>query len=402
MKLPEMKLPERMNEVNDGRPTRTIVRIPGFPEDVLPCAFAIVVAVALVMAAATAASAADVPAFMKEVSAGAGPAPTAAQTAFGEVYALNENMFSVYESALAKYKRHIRERVPLILGLFSGKGGQFILYRPGHEPIEASPPPAIYQLAKSIGHSVMATYPLVAPTMNDPAADRSWVGPMKAHRGRVQSALESLDALAIAPAERDLFRAVLTRQRAFLDQCLKNGTYTYPEVESFARGLKPQLVELIALASRTQVAHWFQVLESWKQMLGADWERTYAVSNALWVARQNNILFSVLAQFMGEKAINDRLLLVETTDFTTTPTAMIDVFARIISDRALGQVFFGDYRLMDVELLGGGGRKAIEAEMAKRNMKALLPPVAPFNSTQWPWRTDVKSGTGPATLEEVR
>ena len=358
--------------------------------------------VGLALAEATVAGAADVPAFMKEVVVETGPPPTPAHTAFDEVYSLNDNMFTIYESALTKYKRHIRERVPLILALFSGKGGQFILYRPGQEPIEAPSPPAVYQVAKSVGHTAMATYQLVAPTMSDAATDRSWVGPMKAYRGRIQVALDSLGALDIAPAERDLFRSVLTRIAAFQDTCLKNGTYTYPEVESWDRGLKPQLAELIALASGVQVGHWFKVLDGWKQMLGSDWERTYAVSNALYVARQNNILFSVLVQFMGEKAINDRLLLIETTDFTTTPATMLDVFARIISDRALGQVFFGDYRLMDAELLGGGGRKAIEAEMAKRNMKAILPTLAPYNSTQWPWRTDAKSGTGPATMEDVR
>jgi len=375
--------------------------IPRFSKNVFRHAFGVAM-VGLALAETTAVGAADVPAFMKEVVVEEGKAPTPAQTAFGEVYALNDNMFTIYESSLDKYKRHIRERVPLILALFSGKGGQFILYRPGQEPIEAPSPPAVYQLAKSVGHSAMATYQLVAPTMSNPTADRSWVGPMKAYRGRIQVALDSLGALDIAPSERDLFRSVLAGIAAFQDNCLKNGTYTYPEVESYARGLKPQLAQLIALASGVQVGHWFKVLEGWKQMLGPDWDRTYAVSNALYVARQNNILFSVLVQFMGEKAINDRLLLVETTDFTTTPATMIDVFARIISDRALGQLFFGDYRLMDAELLGGGGRKAIEAEMAKRNMKAILPPMAPYNSTQWPWRTDAKSGTGPATMEEVR
>ena len=33
-------------------------------------------------------------------------------------------------------------------------------------------------------------------------------------------------------------------------------------------------------------------------------------------------------------------------------------------------VFFRDYFLMDVELLGGGGRAAIEHEMAKRGKEA--------------------------------
>ena len=126
------------------------------------------------------------------------------------------------------------------------------------------------------------------------------------------------------------------------------------------------------------------------------------LSNSIYVARQNNIIFSVLVQFMGEKAINDRLILLETTDFTATPEAMMDGFIRIISDRALGKVFFNDYRLMDFELLGGGGRRAIEAEAAKRGLKAVLPPMVPYNSTEWPWKIDPASGTGPARMEDVK
>jgi hypothetical protein len=120
------------------------------------------------------------------------------------------------------------------------------------------------------------------------------------------------------------------------------------------------------------------------------------------VTRQNNILFSVLAQFMGEEAIGNRLLLFETTEFTTTPEKMLDILGRIVSDRALGQVFFKDYYLMDAELLGGGGRRVIVEEATRRGMKPLLPPAAPFYSNEWPWKTDSKKGKGPSTLEEVK
>ena len=44
------------------------------------------------------------------------------------------------------------------------------------------------------------------------------------------------------------------------------------------------------------------VIGDWKTMLGADWDKTYAASNTIYVARQNNILFSVLAQFFGPEA----------------------------------------------------------------------------------------------------
>ena len=77
-----------------------------------------------------------------------------------------------------------------------------------------------------------------------------------------------------------------------------------------------------------------RVVGEWKKMLGADWDKTYAASNTIYVARQNNVLFSVLAQFFGPDAINQRLILIETVSFTTTPDDMLDSLTRILSDRS--------------------------------------------------------------------
>jgi hypothetical protein len=57
-----------------------------------------------------------------------------------------------------------------------------------------------------------------------------------------------------------------------------------------------------------------KVVKEWKGMLGQDWEKTYGVTNSLYVTRQNNILY------------------------------------------------FGNYYLMDYALMGGAARKAIEDE----------------------------------------
>jgi len=91
-------------------------------------------------------------------------------------------------------------------------------------------------------------------------------------------------------------------------------------------------------------------------------------------------------------------LLVETAEFETTPEKLLDVLGRIVADRSLGMVFFRDFFAMDVELLGGGGRAAIEHEMTKRGQTAVLPSLAPFRSNDWPWKTDPTKGTGPAQL----
>jgi hypothetical protein len=142
-----------------------------------------------------------------------------------------------------------------------------------------------------------------------------------------------------------------------------------------------------------------KVLADWKKMLGADWEKTYAASNTIYATRQNNVLFSVLAQFFEPEAINDRLILIETISFTTSPDEMMEALTRIIADRSDGALFFGNYYLMDYELMGGDARIAIVAESAKLGTNPSLPPVVPFRSNQWPMR--ITPGPGPASLADL-
>jgi hypothetical protein len=182
---------------------------------------------------------------------------------------------------------------------------------------------------------------------------------------------------------------------------LKNGTFTSSDVEAYTRGVEPDCEKLIAIASSAQVGHWFEVLTEWKNLLGDQWGQTYALSNSIYVARQNNILFSILVQFMGEVAINNRVIMLETTDFQASPEDMRTAFSRIASDRILGKYFFNDDRLMDYELLGWGGRTAIESEMARLGRTAALPPLVPINSTEWPWKTDVTKGSGPKSFDDL-
>jgi hypothetical protein len=155
----------------------------------------------------------------------------------------------------------------------------------------------------------------------------------------------------------------------------------------------------IAWAAETQVKHWMGVVGQWKALLGSRWPETYAASNTIYVARQNNVLFSVLAQYFGAEAINDRLLLIETISFTTTPEDMLDSLTRIIADRTVGALFFRNYHLMDYELMGGDARKTIIAETRRLGMTTLLPPEVPFGSHQWP--NLVTPGPGPTSLDNL-
>jgi hypothetical protein len=339
----------------------------------------------------------SMPSYMAPIS---GPVTaTPADIATKDMLALNTGMFELYGDAGKIFQANILAKHPVILGLFSGAGGRFTLYRPGMAPLDAPQVPVVYQLLKSVGHSTMALAEVVGPYLDNPA-NTSWRGSMLAYRSRMQSALDGLDSTPIQPEWRDNNRTILRNNIAFMDDCTAKGVIAFSSLEAFGKKQAPYLAKDVSWAAQTQVNHWMTVLAGWKTMLGADWDKAYAASNTIYVARQNNVLFSVLAQFFPPDAVNDRLLLIETVSFTTTQADMLDSLTRIIADRSVGSLFFGNYHLMDYELMGGDARAAIIMESGKRGMTPFLPPVVPFGSHQWP--TLVTPGSGPASIADLK
>jgi len=351
---------------------------------------------AFALAFASTLQAADLPPHLKLLVGT--PTRSAADLAAQNILQLNTTMFELYGDAGKIFTKNIRANHPIILGLFSGAGGRFILYRPGMAPLEAPSVPLSYQLMKSVGHSTMAVSEVILPYLDNPA-DQSWRGSMLAYRSRMKSALDSVDAMPIQEDWRENNRKILQNNLAFMDDCLAKGVISLAAAQEFARIQGPFLRLNIKWAAETQVAHWMGVLADWKKLIGADWDKTYGASNTIYVARQNNVIYSVLAQFFGPEAINSRLMLIETISFTTTPQEMLDSVTRIVADRSVGSLFFGNYHLMDYELMGSDARNAIIAQVEKRGMKPVLPPLVPYGSKQWP--ALVTTGQGPASIADL-
>ncbi len=161
----------------------------------------------------------------------------------------------------------------MILGLFSGAGGRFILYRPNMPPLEAPQVPIVYQLLKSVGHSTMAVSEVVLPFVDNPA-DLSWRSSMLAYRSRMQSALDGLDATPIQPEWRDTVRTILQNNIAFMDDCVAKGVIAFAKLEEFGKKQSPDLARIVSWAAQTQVDHWMAVIarleEDARQRLGED------------------------------------------------------------------------------------------------------------------------------------
>jgi hypothetical protein len=371
----------------------------GFMRTILPrkrFAFPALISIML-MGLGAAARAEDLPSYMEPI--GGRTTSSAASIATTDVLALNARMFELYGNAGAVFRQNLMAKHPIILGLFSGAGGRFILYRPGMEPLDAPPVPIAYQLMKSVGHSTMALAEVVMPYL-DNTSDTSWRASLLAYRSQMQSALNGLNAADVLGDWQENSRIILQNNIAFMDDCAKNGVITVAAFEDFAKKQAPFLKKNIAWAAQTQVGHWMDVLADWKKQLGSAWDQTYAASNTIYVARQNNVLFSVLAQFFGPDAINSRLVMIETISFTTTPEDMLEALTRIVADRSVGAAFFGNYYLMDYELMGGDARQAVIDESKKRGMTPFLPPAVAFGSHQWP--ALITPGSGPASLADIK
>jgi hypothetical protein len=326
-----------------------------------------------------------IPEFMA-VIVGSSPPATPRTLAERSVLALDAAMQATYAAALARYRATLRATHPILLALFDQGGGTLMVYPPGAPPVTEPQPPLAYQLVKSVAHSAMASFQLTAPFLRepDPAA---WQGPLAAYRDLITAALPGMGDLDLEAADREAMTAILAHNLDFLDDALASGELRYRALAAFARGQTPLIRRAIEAAARAQVRHWTGLLDRWRHELGADWDRTYAATNTLYMTRTRNTLFELLAQVMGEQAIDERLFLFETLAYTTEPDAMLEMLTRVVADRALGQVFFGDYYRMDVELVADAVEDAIRAEAKAAGEKPLLPGLAPFHTHAWPWTT---------------
>ena len=321
------------------------------------------------------------------------------ETATRNLMKLNQSMFGIYEHAIKIFQKDLFSRHPVIIAQLSGSGAHMVLYRPGFLPEEAPSIPFVYQIMKALAHSTLAVSEIVLPYV-DRSQDKDWMSPMRLYLAETKMARKGLDFVDIPQDWRANSQAILDINIKFMEECLVKGQITKEAIDDFGRDQRPYVKNAISWAAHTQVSHLMKVLDAWQLKLGGNFDRAYAATNTIYVTRQNNIIFSILAQYFGPQAINDRLFMIETLAFTPTQDDIINKMVRILADRVVGNVLFGNDRVMDYELMGSDARKAIVAEMKLRGKDAILPPLVPYGSKQWP--ALISGGNGPATLDDLK
>lgn len=276
---------------------------------------------------------------------------SAKDVASTRLYTLDSEMQSYYAQTqrLVGYMQS-----PVILVEFNGSGGQYILRR-GGKRVSVEPVPEIYKQIKSVSHTIVGIFEIVSPYFKD-SESGAWRQDLESFNKSMKDALASLGSTGMPAEFEGNCRTILEGGIAFMDKAIKAGKFTEMDYHEYATALLPTVMKNVDLAAKLQVDHFEEVVKAWRKEMGEEeWSRLYAVVNAAWAMRRQNVHFQIMAQMMGREAINDRLIMAETLKDVTEDDLLM-LLGRVINDRALSILVFGKTYRMDVELMGEAAR----------------------------------------------
>ncbi len=263
------------------------------------------------------------------------------------LYAIDDKMQQNYTAT----QRLVGEKQsPVILVLFNGVGGKYILRRNGQETsVEAVP--KLYQQMKSVSHTLVGVYEILSPYFDSPE-DGNWRPKLTEFNQMLKGGLATLGQVGMPPDVEQHCRTILQGGIDFTDKVLKTGTFNADDYSAFASSVWPSVAGNIHLAGKLQVDNFEALVTKWRKEMGEEeWSRLYAVVGTAWTMRRENVHFQILAQMMGRKAVNDRLIMAELIP-DVTEDQLVMLLGRIINDRGVGVLVFGKEFRMDVELMG--------------------------------------------------
>ncbi|MGD9651328.1 MAG: hypothetical protein AB7I96_07780 [Candidatus Dadabacteria bacterium] len=281
---------------------------------------------------------------------------TESQEAAQRLYNLDAKMTANYTDT---QRLAGQSQSPVILVMFNGVGGKYILIRNGNvEAVE--PVPALYQQIKSASHTIVGVFEIMSPYFDNSGVE-NWKPKLTEYNKMLKDALATLGDIGMPPDVEERCRTILEGGIKFTDGALKTGSFTSEGYSAYAKSVWPAIAKNIELAGKLQVDHFEALLKKWRKEMGEEeWSRLYAVVNTAWAMRRENVHFQILAQMMGRDVINDRLIIAETLE-DPTQDDLIMLLGRIINDRDLAVHVFGkklEYR-MDVELMGNAAKDEI-------------------------------------------
>jgi hypothetical protein len=269
----------------------------------------------------------------------------------------------------------IYQLTPVIIVDNDTKGGSYTLIHNGRRETR-QPISPVYELAKSISHTPLGIYSIIAPYLKQPDAV-DWIHPLAEFGAVLANALTSLDATDLPPNAKAASSEILERGLKFIKKSIRAGNFSIKSFEKFTGKARDAIKTNMQCAAEAQVEGVKALTKEWKKEIGEEqWKDLYAVVLCIWTTSERNQNAIILRSLMAPENVDSHLITISTAEITSDPVAVaLDNLARIVQDNiAADMIFPRDPVLADSlkgpdDLLANALEKIVQCPMGRNNLR---------------------------------
>lgn len=287
------------------------------------------------------------------------------------VYNIDSTMQTNYDSLKAQL---ILQLSPVLVVQSDGSGGIFTLVYQGRSET-VSPVSPIFQLMKSVSHTPLGIYVIIAPYLAQPEA-AEWVKPLMEFHTVLEAALANLPGAGLPEKALISCTKVIKGGLDFIDRAVATKTFTIDQFENFTSQVASAIATNMNFAAEAQIAGVEALLKRWREELGPkQWKNLYSIILAIWTTEVKNQNWLIVKQMMDQDKVDSQLITISIASFAeNTVAAALDNLARIVQDNVAAAMIFptnaviADALKGPEDLLAGSIEKILSCPHARKSM----------------------------------
>lgn len=222
--------------------------------------------------------------------------------------------------------------------------------------------PAEYHVRKSLSHSVLGLFALLAQGAGKPI-DKDQLKALKDYQTLLTAARSVVEKFGFDADSLARQKRVLDRAEQLTAKALKDGKVSKEELTKFCRASRADVLANAKAAARVQLLGIHGQMMKWKKELSAeDWAQLTVIVPGPPTAREGNVAIQYFARLFGEsKAEGKRIVYAEST---YDEENALNVLGTLRLDARLSGVVFGDRYRLHRDFLADGARSVIDEILA--------------------------------------
>jgi hypothetical protein len=262
------------------------------------------------------------------------------------LFAIDDAMRANYDELKALVANSVR---PVIVVQNDLQGGTYTLL--DHDSRSTiQPVPAAFQMVKSVSHTPLGVYSIIAPYLGADPTDL-WKRQIEDFAGLLSNAKRLVSYAGLPKDACQACDKIITESLGFIGSIVEKQKVTVEDFKRYTEPLEEAIAENLLLAGKLQVESVGHLLHEWKEKLGRAWTDVYAVVLVIWTTEVNNQHYLILRSEMDPKRVEDHLIVLgTTTPADDTVDVALENLGQIVQDNIAAALVFSNPDDLDTEL----------------------------------------------------